>query len=387
MASGSKRERSPGVWELRAHIGRDPLTGKRRDVSRTFRGGARAADRALRDLLAEADELRRRPATPSGPGDLTVAGLLDRWQALRSTEWAPKTAADHRNTIRTWINPRLGDVRLDQLRTVTLDEFYGHLARSGGKDGRPLSPRSVRKVHSVLHAALEDAIRWELLDHNPATRTRRPKLAKHQAVVPSPAQIGGVIAGASPQMASLVRVAVATGARRGELVALRWSDVDLEAGTVHIHRAITRLDGRTIVKTTKTDQSAVLAIGPGTVAALDTWRRHCRDARLAGGLPRLRPSDWVWPDPDDLAQPLAPDAVSHRWRTLADGHGLDGVRFHDLRHAAATHPIAHGVDARTVAGRLRHSSPAMTLDVYAGRDLDADRAAANLIDQLLDGTA
>lgn len=383
---GSRRERTPGVHELRVYAGQDPLTGKKRWVSRTFRGSKRAADQALRDLCDEVEAARATQADePDELEQMTVAELLARWQQLRATEWSPTTANEHAGTVRRWIVPHIGDVPVVDLRRARIEDFYATVARTGGRDGRPLSATSVRKIHTVLHAALEDAVALELIAGNPSTKARRPKVTKHDARVPSLAEIRRAIDLADPDMAVLIRVAIATGARRGELVALRWSDLDLDAGTLHVQRSIVHLPGKPFEeKATKTGAAAVLAIDAGTVDAVRAHRRRRQEQWLQLGLGRVRQSDYLWLD-KDLRSPMPPDRVTYRWRTLADRAGLTGVRLHDLRHAAATHMVAAGIDIRTVAGRLRHASPAMTLDVYAGRDLNADRAAANLLGGLLDG--
>lgn len=381
------RERTPGVWELRVYLGRHPVTGKRVDASRTFRGGERAAGKALAQLVTEVDELRTKAfGEHQADDDMTVAELLDRWQQLRTAEWSPTTAHDHAGTVARWIVPHIGDMPVVDLRRAHIEEFYAHVARSGGRDGAPLSATSVRKIHTVLHAALEDAVALELIAGNPSTKARRPKVTKHDARVPSLAEIRRAIDLADPDMAALIRTAIATGARRGELVALRWGDVDLDAGTLHVQRSIVKLPGQAWQeKATKTGAAAVLAIDAGTVDTLRALRRHRQEQWVQLGRGRLRATDWIWFEAADPTAPLSPDKVTHRWKRTAQAAGLDGVRLHDLRHAAATHMVAAGIDIRTVAGRLRHSSPAMTLDVYAGRDLNADRAAATVLGGLLDG--
>lgn len=374
---GSKRERSPGVWELRVEAARDPLTKRRRSMSRTFRGGTRAADKALRDLIAEAEAAR-----PAAIAKVTIGEVLERWYSTREADWAPMTRHDHRRTIDGWL-AEVHDWRLAEVRTADVEAFYAQLKKSGGAGGRPLSATSVRKAHSVLRAALEDACRWEWIDRNPAARARRPKVTTYEAKVPTVGDVLAAVEHADDAFAALIRVAIATGARRGELVALQWGDIDLDAGTVHVRRAVTIIDGTTTVKPTKTGATAVLAVDAGTVDVLRSWRRVRQTQHLAAGAGKLKASDWVWTD-GTLTGPWAPNTVTDRWRTIA-AHvpGLEGVRLHDLRHACATWLIASGVDVRTVAGRLRHASPAMTLDVYASRDLGADRVAADIMGRLL----
>lgn len=119
------------------------------------------------------------------------------------------------------------------------------------------------------------------------------------------------------------------------------------------------------------------------MASVEAWRAHQAAASEKAGIGPLEPDGWVFPS-RDWGHPITLNQITQDWRTLADAQGLEGVRFHDLRHATATHLIANGTDVRTVAGRLRHASPTMTLDVYAARTTAADHAAGQLIDQLLD---
>lgn len=164
--------------------------------------------------------------------------LLERRYTAHRRDWSPSTAHDHHNTIDRWITPHVGRWRVTAVKAAVLERFYRDLGLHGGRKRAPLSGTSVRKAHSLVHAALEDAVRWELIVVNPASRARRPKVVKHEATVPPIDQIYAAVAAADPAMAALIRVAIATGARRDELVGLQWGDVDLDAGTVHMRRAI-----------------------------------------------------------------------------------------------------------------------------------------------------
>jgi integrase len=398
--AGTKRERAPGVWELRVHLGRG-TDGKRHDVSRTFRGSDRAAGRELAKLVAQADELRaERFAPPAPPGEMTVGDLAARWLRLRASEWAPKTAQDNAGTVSRYIDPHMGAVSVVALRRAQISDFYAELRARGGEGGAPLSAGTVAKVHSVFHAMLEDAVELELLAGNPATKARRPRGDRPERSVPTLAQIayaqqvalapsGGRRSRPDLMLATIIRVAIATGARRGEIAALQWGDIGeveaLELTTLAIRRAAYKLPGEPVgVKGTKTGATAVLAIDPSTAAALDEWRRVQQVTALELGRGRLSATDWIFPARRDWDRPVSPDTITGRWRLVAERAGLTGVRFHDLRHATATHMIAAGIDPKTVAGRLRHSTTAMTLDVYTAWLISADRDAALLWGRLLD---
>lgn len=380
------REKSPGVWELRVHLGKD-FSGSRKAVSKTFRGGKRAAASALADLVREIPKLQAERLNKTHHV-VTVADLVERWWTLHEFDWAPNTVRDNRNVIDLWISTDpIAKMNVKEVHRSDLELFYNRLHRSGGAQKQGLSATSVRKVHNALHAAFEEAIRMDMVQVNPARGTRRPKRQHVEPEVPTLAEIQRAIEVAPPQMACIIRVAIATGARRSELAALTWGDIDFDAGTIRINKALSNeADSRNlVVRQTKTGASAVLAVDDGTLAVLRKWRISHVEKMLALGIQDKGDQQPVWSD-RYVRGPVKPHSITEAWRRIAARAGIPNARFHDLRHAAATHMIAAGVDVRTVAGRLRHSSPSMTLDVYASRSIDADRAAANLVGQLLDGS-
>jgi integrase len=186
-----------------------------------------------------------------------------------------------------------------------------------------------------------------------------------------------------PDLAALLRVLVATGARRGEACGLRWSDLDLDARTAVICRSVASVAGGSVVKDTKTHAARRLALDPATVAALQR-RRERAEALATICRIDVVPSAFVFSSAPDSSAPLHPDTVTNGFQRLCRRLGLRGVRLHDLRHLHATRLLAAGVPVRTVSGRLGHANAATTLNVYA-HFLDAsDRHAAEVIGGLLD---
>ena len=377
---GSLRKLPSGSWEIRLFLGTDD-TGKKRYRSKSVKGSKREAERTMRQLIAEIEAGR----VESGWSDptLTVDRLLERWQAANVNDWSPTTARDHQRTAEGWISPHLGTVRISRLTVERLERFYQTLHTEGGKAGRPLSAQSVKKAHSILRAALSAAVRWQLIPNAPAVIAHTPRVEPHQHNVPDLDTVAAIIEVADPRMAVIIRLAIATGARRGELGALKWSDIDYHKRLITFQRSVVDGGPASKVKPTKTRTTGIVSVGEATVASIETWRAHQTAVSEKAEFGPLDDDGWVFPS-QDWGHPISLNQITYDWRTLADAHGLDGVRFHDLRHGTATHLIANGTDVRTVAGRLRHASPTMTLDVYAARTTKADQAAGQLIDDLLD---
>lgn len=217
----------------------------------------------------------------------------------------------------------------------------------------------------------------------PGVIAHTPRVEPHQHNVPDLDTVAAIIEVADPRMAVIIRLAIATGARRGELGALKWSDIDYHKRLITFQRSVVDGGPASKVKPTKTRTTGIVSVGEATVASIETWRAHQTAVSEKAEFGPLDDDGWVFPS-QDWGHPISLNQITYDWRTLADAHGLDGVRFHDLRHGTATHLIANGTDVRTVAGRLRHASPTMTLDVYAARTTKADQAAGQLIDDLLD---
>ena len=192
----------------------------------------------------------------------------------------------------------------------------------------PLSAQSVKKAHSVVRAALGAAVRWQLITTNPASIARTPRADPHQHKVPDLETVKSIIAVADPRMATVIRLAIATGARRGELGALKWSDIDVEQRLITFQRSV--VDGGPVsqVKPTKTRTTGLVSVGEATMAAVEAWQTHQTDEAERVGVGPLEVDGWVFPS-RDWGHPISLNQITYDWRTLADVHGLEGVRFHD----------------------------------------------------------
>ncbi|MHB1536451.1 MAG: tyrosine-type recombinase/integrase [Acidimicrobiales bacterium] len=372
--------RRGSAWELRAYAGIDPLTGRQTYVTRTFRGGKREADEALARLVTEV----------SGGGhaaqDTTVGHLIEQWLDLAQGDLSPTTARGYRWIVKTYILPTLGKVPLARLRTAQLDRFYAQLREAGGQDGKPLSAATVRQVHAIVRRALQQGVRWGWIATNPASLASPPRVKAPQLAPPDPDAVIRLIeqaAAADPDFGCFLHLAATTGARRGELCALRWRDLDLEAGAVTITRSVVEAAHSVVVeKDTKTHASRRIALDPGTVVIVKAHRdRMASRVESCGG--RLADDAHVFSHEVDGSRPWAPNDVTKVFIRVRNRAGLGTVRLHDLRHFAATRLLAAGVSVRTVSGRLGHANAATTLGVYAHFVEESDREAAGKLGALV----
>ncbi|HOY81698.1 MAG TPA: site-specific integrase [Rhodoglobus sp.] len=386
---GSKRQRKPGVWELRAYIGR--VDGIDRQKSVTFRGSAAAADKALRKLIDDVEDGKHAPRTDPG----TVAEMLERWLTDRHRDWAPRTASENRYFVERHLIPRIGKMQAAKVRPPDLKALYAEIIADVEKASidpeTKLPTRSgvptARRAHVHLSAAFAEAVRDGELGSNPCARVRPPKAEPKPEREVSIEHVVRVMAQAhadgDDMMAVLIRVALATGARRGELGALRWSDVDFKAGRITISRALTveggntrtgskGLGGRVVVKGTKTGNTKRLMIDTGTMETLRRWRDHCEMTYLAAG-EQLARSWFVWGG----AEPVHPDRITGWWVKLAKKAGVP-LRFHDIRHATGSFLASAGVGPAEGAGRLGNSEA-----VFLGTYLHAAPAKDGPIAELL----
>jgi integrase len=371
---GSKRKRGEGVWELRAYVGRDPVTGNPRQVSKTFRGSAREADEALRDLIEQ-----QVPGRSDGAG-ATLGQLLDAWLSeCERMDLSPTTLRVYRTQIEHTIRPALGSIKVQRLGAKDLDDLYRAMKEKGS------SPKTVRNHHALLAAALHQAVRWGWVRRNVAEMAKPPRVTQRVVRPPSVDAVRQLVVAAEerdPRLAPLVMMAALTGMRRGELCALRWSDLDLDEGQIEVARSVVLVPGGLGEKTTKTNRTRRVALDDVGLSVLRTHRARVEEwARLADE--ELRPDAFIFSPYVDGSLPFRPDNVTNFFTRVRDELKLPDVRLHDLRHFTATQLIGAGVDVRTVAGRLGHTDPSMTLRVYSHALEERDRAAAAVMGRVL----
>jgi integrase len=316
----------------------------------------------------------------------SVKTYLEEWLEGHSASVKPKTWSGYRDDLRRYVIPHIGRMRLQAVRPATLSKLYVDLLKSGGQGGKPLAVPTVRHVHRTLRKALNDAVLIDgVLSSNPALLAKLPKETRRVTRGMWTAEDLDVFMESisGHRLHAFYRVAAFTGARRGEVLHLRWSDLDLEEDIIRFEGSTGVVDGERIDGTTKGGRSRVVGIDGGTRRVLEKHRlAQAADRQLAG--PDWFVSDLVFTS--QLGRPLHPDTPTQLMPKLIEahnspttparrnhpaeplprpGHQLPHVRLHDLRHLHATLLLLEGVPVHVVANRLGHSDPAVTLRVYA----------------------
>jgi integrase len=350
--------------------------GRRRQRSK---GGFRTrkdAERYLREQLVSLDA-----GTYMAPHKLTVATYLaEHWlPAMQARGLRPSTLTRYEDHVRCAITPALGGLPLQGLMPTHLNRLYGDLRASGR------APKTIRNIHGVLSKALADAERWGLVGRNAARLADVPAVARPKLQVWSPEQTRAFLAAvANDRLFAAWLLAATTGMRRGELLGLRWEDIDLDAGVVRVAQARVRAGNQVVAGEPKTARGRrTLALDPATVAALRQHRKRQTEERLASG-PHYADSGLTFTMPGGT--PIHPNRFSLWFRRHVRAAGLPAIRLHDMRHSYATAGLAAGVPPKVMSERLGHASVAFTLDTYTSALPAMDKSAADVVAGLILGT-
>jgi integrase len=351
------------------------VSGPKEPRKQIMRSGF-AGESAARSAMHEAQS-RAESGTPE-PTTMTVGQWLDQWlptarSRMRRGSWAGVDLIARRH-----LRPRIGDVPMRRLTRAQVSALYASLAEDGSSiRGGGLSPKSIRNVHMVLRSALQDAVRDDLIPRNPAQDAAVPSLAgRVEMRTWTPQQVATFLRTAEPdRLYAMWRLAAMTGMRRGELIGLRWRNVDLDGAFVSVQEQLVRQGDRGVVfgepKTAKGRRR--VPIDAVTVAAL---RAH-RAAQVVVGI-----EDLAFDRGDGT--PLDPDGVTDAFLALSRRADLPRIRLHDLRHTAATMMLRAGVHAKVVQERLGHATIGMTLDLYSHAVPAMAAEAADTIAALVD---
>lgn len=355
------------MWEGRVSL----PGGKRKSVY----GRTRA------DVLAKMRQLQTGASAglPTPPARLTVEGWSSAWVEQVAGRLRPSTATRYRQIVDLQIVPTWGRTRLAQLTPAAVEQGLHRLMEGG------LSHRTVGHVRAVLRASLSDAVREGLLARNVAALAKAPRVAHEPPKVLTPSEVRAVIdAMPNDGLRRLVSVALNTGLRQGELLGLRWPDVDLLGREVHVTQALQRFGGEyRLVEVKSASSRRTVPLTEAALTALEEQRHWQVEARLAAG--------GRWREPirglcftTDRGQPLNGPSLTHRFENSLQAAGLPVVRFHHLRHAYAGLMLGSGSDLATVSGLLGHTSVALTASTYAGVAPSLKRQAADRLGLLLE---
>ncbi|MCA6102773.1 tyrosine-type recombinase/integrase [Bradyrhizobium australafricanum] len=376
---GHIRERSPGHWAIVLSLG----TGKSRKLKwHSYKGTKRQAQAECARLVAGLKE-----GSYVEPSKLTLAdhlkARLEQWET--SKKIGAKTAERYAELINNQIVPYIGGVTLQKLTAIEIENWHNRLASAGRKDGKGgLSNRTIGHAHRVLSKALKDASKFDLVMRNVATTQQPPTPDDEEVVIVEQDRIKellGKLSGRSMYPKAIT--ALFTGARRSELLAMRWRYLNLERKTWEICESLeeTRKHGIRVKKPKTKAGRRHVSLPEIVVDALREHRRAQLELRMKLGLGKLSDDDFVFADID--GNPRGPRAFSSEWADCAASIGMPDVVFHALRHTHASQLIDAGVDIVTISKRLGHANPNITLKVYAHLFRNKDEKAADAINTAL----
>lgn len=368
---GHIRERSPGCWAIVIEI-RDPETGRRKRKWHSFSGTKRQAQVECARLVSEVNV-----GTYVEPSKTTLAQFLDRWLDDVRTRVTPKTHERYSQICHKNIAPMLGGVPLAKLRPEQISDAYAKALATGRRKGDGgLAPRTVRQMHAIVKSALAQAVKWDILIRNPAAAVRGPKVGRAAMQTYDLEQTAELIEAArGTRVFIAILLAVLGGLRRGEISALRWRQVDLVAAQLAVVQSAEQTSAGVRYKEPKGGRARTIALSATLVTELRAHRMQQAEELLRFGK-RLSDDDFVVMQAD--GSPLRPHSLGQEWvRFLARQSSLPRIRFHDLRHAHATHLLASGVHPKVASERLGHSKVGITLDLYSHvlPNMQADAAA------------
>lgn len=382
---GHITKRGKHSWAVVIYIGRDPQTGKKQYKWHSVKGTKKQAEKEMAALVNSLET-----GSYIKPKKTTLGLYLEQWlQDYAATNTAPRTYERYEEIVRLHLIPNLGRINLTQLKPEHIQAFYAKSLTSGRINGKGgLSAQTVKHHHRVLSEALKHALKWGLVGRNVCDAVDPPRPEKKEMATVFTEDIGRLLEEARKmeEVSSIpyyiiVYTALHTGMRRGELLALRWCDVDLDLMTIYLNRSLQVLkDGTKIIREPKTQKSRrQISMTPSHVLQLKDYQTAQSTLRLLANTP-VKQDDLIFADLD--GQPLNPDTITPGFTKIAKRAGLK-LRFHDLRHIHATMMLKSGIHPKIVSERLGHATVAFTLDTYTHFVPGLQEAAAKAFDKVV----
>jgi integrase len=380
--AGSIRRQGTNSWSIMVELLPDPITKKRRRRWLTVHGSKKDAERARTEALSQRDQ-----GVDLAPSKTTLAEFLERWLADVIQHKARKsTVVGYRGIVRSQIVPAIGHIRLADLRPLHIQAAYSRWLEPGHRaDGHSgvLSKRTVLHYHTLLKAALDQAVKWQLIPRNPCNSVDSPRPERTEMGALDEVETRRLLDAASDEpLNALFYLAVTTGARLGELLALHWEDIDMTQRRLTIAWTVRRFAGEGYVfgrpKTHRSRRSVALDVE--TVRVLQEHRRRQLQDRLLVG-PAYGDKGLVFATA--LGHVLADSTVRTTFNRVLRKAGLRRIRIHDLRHTAATLMLKAGISPKLVSDRLGHSNIAITLDTYSHVMPDMQHDAAEALARVI----
>ncbi len=373
---GLVRKRADGRWEGRI------VVGHKEDGSPIFRSVFAKTQKELMQKLHSKIEAFR-DVELSEASNMTLGEWLDKWIRERMMfSVRESTLESYKSYAENYINPRLGDMKISSVTTADVQKMYNDLRENGRvkehyEKGYKLLDSMVRRIHMMLHQAMDAAVRERLIVKNPTEGTVIPKAnyAPKQILTETQLERFMEIIKQDPYWFDFFYTELTTGMRLGEICGLRWEDFDSIGGRLKIRRSVSNKKGGGVrIGETKTDTGTRTVVLPPSTAELLQKRK--KDAY----------GDWIFHNPVKPEEPMSPGTAYNRMKTLLRHAGLPSVRFHDLRHTFSMMALEHGMDVKTLSTIIGHVSAATTLDVYSHMTDHMQQQAAVKIDRQIGKT-
>ncbi len=361
---GSITKRSNGTWRVQVSLG-----GKRLSFTANTKSECQLW---LRKTLDQIDQGLTYRGTQT-----TLGEFLTGWIATVKTSLRPKTAHQYEEITQNYLMPGLGPIKLKDLRALAIDNLYQAQLKAG------TGVRTVRYIHSVLHVALVKAVKMGLIGFNPADGATPPRLVTEEMQVLDETQVSQfLVAVQDNRNKALYHLAVKTGMRQAELLGLKWVDLNWTSGLLHIKRQVQRLEGKGFNFCEPKTKSGRRTIQLGETT-LQVMREHLANQAVEKALAgtRWKEKDLIFPS--SIGTPLDLRNLLRDYKELLDKAGLPALRFHDLRHTAASIMLKHNIPVFTVSKILGHSKPSITLDIYGHLIPGMQSEAARIMDDAL----
>jgi integrase len=303
--------------------------------------------------------------------------FLETWIAATKSELAITAWTNYNEVLNNYVFPHLGGRLLSDLTPLDIKKWHGDLLDHGRKKGGPLAANSVKLAHRVLHRALADGVRWNIIPSNPASSVRLPKREHHEMAVWAPIEASEFLSNiARDRLAPLWTLALDTGMRRGELAGLRWSDINLDGATLTIMQQRTTANYQTVIAAPKARSQRQLQLAEPTIEVLQAHHLRQQAERRALG-PAWTDTGYVFVD--EAGQPFHPQRITKLFNHAIQKTGAPKIRLHDLRHTMATAALAAGVHPKIVQEQLGHATISVTLDTYSHLPQTVKRDGASVI--------
>ena len=374
MVTGHIRKRptkdGKASYQITLETEKDPVTGKRQRTFKTVRGTKKEAEATMNNMRYELENGN----AILKPSALKLCDWMAEWHKLYTAHLSPTTRSGYKQQIDFRIVPSLGKIPLNSLKTNDIQAWVNWLSHDEG-----LSAQTVKNIFLNLSSALEVARKQKMIPSNPCEDIILPPLKQYKAQVYTPEQTKKMLTVAKGTDMYLIAVIEAyLGIRKGEIAALKWEDIDLVNGVIHIARSRVTVNGKVVEKSPKSEAGIRdLWLGAETLKIFQTeYEKYLVETKKAG----FNATGYVIHKPN--GDPYIPDSISQKWERFRDANKFPRIRFHDLRHTCATTMIANGVDPKTVQTRLGHSDIQVTLNTYSHCLPEMNKAAGDKMDSI-----